>query len=97
MIIELQKIGTTLLSRQTGKEALLAIQPILSGAKEEENIEIDFTGVITFTPSWGAEFLIPLLKKYGEKLILKNTQNSSVQATLELLQQIEKKKFKTIN
>jgi len=94
MIIELQKIGTTLLSRQTGKEAFLAIQPILSGAKKGEDIEIDFNGVITFTPSWGAEFLIPLLKKYGEKLILKNTKNSSVQATLELLEQIEKEKFK---
>lgn len=97
MIIELQKIGTTLLSRQTGKEAFLAIQPILSGAKGGEIIEVDFAGVITFTPSWGAEFLIPLLKKYGEKLILKNTKNSSVQATIELLEQIENKKFITIN
>lgn len=97
MIIELKKIGTTLISRQTGKEAYLAIQSILSGVKESENVEIDFAGVLTFSPSWGDEFLTPLLSTYGERLILKNTNNPSVLATLDMLQTTLGKKFKVVN
>ncbi len=93
MVIQLKKIGTTLISRQTGKEAFLAIQPILQDLKNGEIIEIDFEGVITFSPSWGAEFLMPLLDKYGENLLLKNTENGSVSSTIEFLESIENKKF----
>ena len=96
MVIELKKIGTTLISRQTGKEAFLAIQPILQNLKDGETVEIDFEGVITFSPSWGAEFLMPLLDKYGESLVLKNTYNGSVQSTLEFLEQTLDKKFNRI-
>ena len=73
MNIELKKFGTTLLSRQTGREAFLALQPFLKDVKEDEVIEVDFDGVLTFSPSWGDEFLTPLLKIYGDRLILKNT------------------------
>jgi hypothetical protein len=93
MTIELKKIGTTLVSRQSGKEAFLAIQPVLKNAKKNEIIEIDFKGVLTFSPSWGDEFLTPLLNKYGKKLILKNTNNPSVKITLEILQESLNKKF----
>lgn len=93
MVIELKKIGTTLISRQTGKEAYLAIQSILREIKENENIEVDFDGVLTFSPSWGDEFLTPLLNTYGERLILKNTSNPSVLATLDILQTTLGKKF----
>lgn len=93
MIIELKKIGTTLISRQTGKEAYLAIQPLLKKAKENEYVEIDFEGVLTFSPSWGDEFLTPLLNIYGNRLILRNTNNPSVLATLEILQTTLNKKF----
>ena len=93
MLIELKKFGTTLISRQTGKEAFLALQPLLRDAKEEEKLEIDFSGVLTFSPSWGDEFLTPLLNAYGERLILKNTGNLSVQATLDILEQTTGKKF----
>ncbi len=93
MIIELKKIGTTLISRQTGKEAFLAIQPVLKNSKRGEIIEVDFKGVSTFSPSWGDEFLTPLLNKYGKKLILKNTNNPSVKITLEILQESLNKKF----
>ena len=86
MIIELKKFGTTLISRQTGKEAFLAFQPVLKNLGKNEKIEIDFKGVLTFSPSWGDEFLTPLLKIYGDKMVLKNTENPSVKATLEILQ-----------
>jgi len=88
MKIELKKFGTTLISRQTGREAFSALQVILRDVKESENIEIDFDGVLTFSPSWGDEFLTPLLNTYGERLTLNNTENPSVQATLEILQKI---------
>jgi len=93
MKIELSKFGTTLISRQNGREAFSALQSQLVALAETENLELDFDGVITFSPSWGDEFLSPLLGKYGERLILLNTNNSSVKATLELLEKISQKSF----
>ncbi|OGZ65207.1 MAG: hypothetical protein A2998_01130 [Candidatus Staskawiczbacteria bacterium RIFCSPLOWO2_01_FULL_37_25b] len=93
MIIELKKFGTTLISRQTGKEAFSALQPFLKDIKEDEIIEVNFDGVLTFSPSWGDEFLTPLLNTYEDRLILKNTSNLSVQATLEILEKITAKTF----
>ena len=97
MIIELKKFGTTLISRQTGKEAALACQTLLKGVKQDENIDVDFDGVLTFSPSWGDEFLTPLLNTYGERLTLKNTSNPSVKATLEILQTTIGKQLKISN
>ncbi|MDP2947141.1 MAG: DUF4325 domain-containing protein [Nanoarchaeota archaeon] len=94
MIIKLEKFGTTLLSRQAGKEAALACKLLLKDAREDENIEVDFEGVTTFSPSWGDEFLTPLLNNYKDRLILKLTGNPSVIGTIELLQTIHKKQFK---
>lgn len=94
MIIELKKFGTTLISRQTGKEAFLVCQSLLGHVGESENIEVNFDGVLTFSPSWGDEFLTPLINNYGERLTLKNTSNPSVQATLEILQKTNGKIFK---
>ena len=93
MNIELKKFGTTLISRQTGREAFSALQPFLRDAKGEEIIEVDFDGVLTFSPSWGDEFLTPLLNEYGNRLILKNTGNPSVKATLDILEKTIGKKF----
>lgn len=93
MIIELKKFGTTLISRQTGREAFSALQPLLQDAQKDENIEIDFDGVLTFSPSWGDEFLTPLLNIYGGKLVLKDTSNPSVRATLEILEKTNGKIF----
>ncbi len=97
MIIELKKFGTTLISRQTGREAFSALQSLLKDVSDSENIEIDFEGVLTFSPSWGDEFLTPLLNIYGERLVLKNTKNPSVKATLEILQKTTNKAFNIIN
>ncbi len=93
MNIILQKFGTTLISRQTGREAFTAFRPSLKDINDTEIVEVDFSGVITFSPSWGDEFLTPLLKEYQDRLVLKNTENPSVKATLEILEQISKRKF----
>lgn len=93
MRIALKKFGTTLISRQNGREAIAAFQPQLAALGANEDLELDFEGVITFSPSWGDEFLSPLLKKYNARLILINTHNPSVKATLELLEEINQKPF----
>lgn len=88
MIIYLKKFGTALISRQTGREAFAALQSRLQDLADKENIEIDFEGVITFSPSWADEFLTPLLQTYGQRINMLHLGNPSVQATLELLNKI---------
>ena len=83
------------MSRQAGKEALLALRPQLNELKSHELIEVDFEGVTTFSPSWGDEFLTPLLEEYADRLILHPTDNLSVQETLALLEGMHGYTFKT--
>ncbi len=93
MTIFLKKFGTTLSGRHLGRESLAAFKPTIRDIKKDEKVVIDFEGVMTFTPSWGDEFLSPLLNKFGKRLSLKNTENLSVKATIELLEKIHKIKF----
>jgi len=96
MDIQLKKFGTTLISRQSGQESYNAYKASLDSIKKGEDIFVDFKGVITFTPSWGDEFLTPLQKTFGKNLKLKNTKNLSVKSTLELLEDIHNCKFKIV-
>ncbi|MFA5129612.1 MAG: DUF4325 domain-containing protein [Patescibacteria group bacterium] len=93
MNIELKKFGTTLISRQAGNEAYKAFQTTLRDIQPDEKLEIDFSGVLTFSPSWGDEFLGSLLDQFGDRLVLHTSDNLSVQATLKLLQEIKGKTF----
>jgi len=88
MKIELKKFGDLLTSRQDGKEALAAIEPQLKTLDENSIIEIDFDGVITFTPSWADEFITKLIDRFGNRVSLVNTENPSVVATLSLLKRL---------
>lgn len=85
MIIKLQKFGSTLISRQAGREALSAFRPTLRDIPPGEKIEIDFEGVLTLSPSWADEFLTPLMNEFGDRLTLLYTDNPSVKATLDIL------------
>jgi len=76
------------MSRPAGREAFLAFSPVLNEIKEDEPILVDFEGVVAFSPSWGAEFLVPLAKKFSNRVAFLNTENPSVKATLELLKEI---------
>lgn len=87
MKIYLNKFGDLLSSRQAGKEAWSALQPRLQELKNSENLEVDFEGVVTFSPSWGDEFLTPLQTQYGKRLVLQNTKNPSVSLSLKILQE----------
>ena len=95
MRITLEKFGKTLTSRQLGSEAFKAFQPTLREIRADEALEIDFTGILTLSPSWADEFLTPLLNQLGDRLVLLSSDNLSVQATVKLLEEVNKRSFKT--
>lgn len=87
MRIELKKFGEILVSRPAGREAYLALSAYLTKDVEaDEKIEVDFSGVKVLTPSWADEVITPLSQKFSS-LHFSNTENSSVQATLETLRE----------
>lgn len=94
MKIQLEKFGTTLISRELGSEAFKAFQPALLRLPPNEELEIDFSGVLTLSPSWADEFLSSLLDQLGDRLVLLPSDNLSVQATLGILQEANKRPFK---
>lgn len=91
MKIELNKFGSTLVSRDAGKEALAAIRPTLDNLKQDEIIEVSFEGVISLTPSWASEFLEGLIQLFNDRVILLRTDNPAVVTTLEFLEGINKR------
>ena len=88
MKIELKKFGDILTSRQDGREALAAIEPLLLNVSENEVLEVDFEGVTTFTPSWADEFITKLVDRFGKRVRFVNDGNLSVRVTLELLKRL---------
>lgn len=87
MVIKLSKFGSILVSRPAGKEAYLAFSPTLRNVKDGEIVEVDFDGVEVLTPSWADEFLVQLFNLYKNRVVLKNTQNSSVTESLKILKE----------
>ena len=94
MKLQLEKFGKTLISRELGSEALKAFQVTLRELPQDEDLEIDFSGVLTLSPSWADEFLSPLLTELGNRLILLPSDNLSVHATIRILQEANKRPFK---
>ena len=94
MKLQLEKFGKTLISRELGSEALKAFQVTLRELPKEEDLEIDFSGVLTLSPSWADEFLSPLLNQLSDRLVLLPSDNLSVHATLRILQEANKRLFK---
>ncbi len=85
MRIELKKFGKVLTSRASGKEAFAAIRPILD--PNEDKIEIDFSGIISLTPSWADEFFPALNEFYKGNVVYLPTDNRSVKETLRILKE----------
>ena len=83
MRIELAKFGRVLTSRPSGREAHAAIQPTLGA--DIQDIEIDFTGVLSLSPSWADEFFTALKARYGDRVRFLPSDNPSVKATLKIL------------
>ena len=95
MKIKLEKFGTTLISRELGSEAFKAFQSALLELPPNEELEIDFSGVLTLSSSWADEFLSPLSNQLGDRLILLPSDNLSVHATLKILEEANKRPFKS--
>lgn len=93
MTIDIKKFGAILTSRQLGKEAFAAFLPNFESIPEEEKIHINFDEVDVFSPSWGDEFLTVLYKKFGNRLVLKKSDNGSVKASIEILEEANDIKF----
>jgi hypothetical protein len=93
MKIQLKQFGETLSSRPAGKDAYGGFLPALTALKPDETMEINFEGVSSLSPSWGDEFLTPLLKELGDRLVLSETGNLSANATIDLLEEINGRKF----
>ncbi|MEK7481172.1 MAG: DUF4325 domain-containing protein [Patescibacteria group bacterium] len=94
MKLRLEKFGTTLITRELGSEAFKAFQSTFRELRHDEELEIDFSGVLTLSPSWADEFLSPLLVQIGERMVLLPSDNLSVQATLKILQEANKRSFR---
>ncbi|OHA65041.1 MAG: hypothetical protein A2843_00810 [Candidatus Wildermuthbacteria bacterium RIFCSPHIGHO2_01_FULL_48_27b] len=84
MRIELRKFGEVLTSRPAGKEAFAAIRPTLD--PNADVAEVDFTGIVSLSPSWADEFFTALKNMYGEKVTYLPTDNPSVVETLKILE-----------
>lgn len=95
MKLQLEKFGKTLISRELGSEAFKAFAPTLRELPKTEELEIDFAGVLTLSPSWADEFLSPLLNQLEDRLVLLPSNNLSVQATLRILKEVNKRPFRT--
>ena len=94
MKLQLEKFGKTLISRELGSEAFKAFQTTLRDLSKDEELEIDFSEVLTLSPSWADEFLSPLLDFIGDRLVLLPSDNLSVHATLRTLQEANKCTFR---
>lgn len=95
MKIRLQKFGSVLTSRDTGKEAFGAFRPSLNQLASDEPIEIDFSDVGTISPSWADEFISKLADEFGDRVVLLPTDNMSANSSIGLIESIRGKKFKT--
>lgn len=93
MVIELKKFGIILNSRQSGREALMAFSSSLEKGQEAKKIYIDFSGIASISPSWGDEFLVPIFRKFPDKMILKKSKNSSAIFTIDILEKANGLKF----
>lgn len=89
MKIKLKKFGNILTSRQDGREALAAIEPLLKSTPENETLDVDFKGVTTLTPSWADEVCTKLVDRFGDRTNFVNDQNPSVLFTLEFLKKLK--------
>lgn len=94
MKLQLGKFGKTLISRELGSESFKAFQTTLRELPKDEELEIDFSEVLTLSPSWADEFLSPLLNLLGDRLVLLPSDNLSVHATLRILQEANKRSFR---
>lgn len=85
MRIELRKFGEVLTSRPAGREAFAAIRPTLD--PNASVVDVDFTDVVSLSPSWADEFFTALGNMYGSRVKYLPSDNPSVVETLRVLKE----------
>ena len=60
-------------------------KPQKTPKKPSEKIEVDFEGVEVLTPSWADEFISALKEKYPNDVILLQSDNASVNMSLDFV------------
>ena len=97
MKIEIVKFGEFLISRPAGREAWLAMKAyILPEIKKDEIVEVDFAGVKVLTPSWADEVIVKLKNSF-KNVVLLNTDNSSVKASLKTVEELPTSQVNVLN
>ena len=89
MKIDVNTFGTTLISRPAAREAFLAARAYSIPKDSTDTIELDFSHVKVLTPSWADEFITKIKERYSARVMLLDSDNPSVKATLALLHDIE--------
>jgi anti-anti-sigma regulatory factor len=84
MKIELKKFGKVLTSRPEGREAFAAIRPTLDPQADE--VVIDFSDVVSLSPSWADEFFSALKQMYQGRIEFLPSDNASVIETLKIIE-----------
>lgn len=84
MNLNINKFGDILISRPAGKDAFLTAKAyVFNLLKDNETINLDFTGVKVLAPSWLDEFISGIRSNYKNNITYFNTTNESVSASLK--------------
>jgi hypothetical protein len=86
MKVEVKKFGEILTSRSAGREAGLIIKAYFK-PEADDQIDLDFSGVLAIGPGWLDEVLTALRSEYGrERVICLPSNNASVAASLRIIE-----------
>ena len=86
MKVEVKKFGEILTSRSAGREAGLVMKAYFKPGPDDQ-INLDFSGVLAIGPGWLDEVLQFLRSEYGkERVICLPSDNASVVESLRVLE-----------
>lgn len=82
MVIVVNKFGTILNGRPSGREAALVLRQQLASLKDNEELVLDFQGVLVLTPSYADEFLQPVRERPTLNVRLENITSPVIRDSL---------------
>jgi len=86
MKVEVKKFGEILTSRSAGREAGLIIKAYFK-PEADDQIDLDFSGVLAIGPGWLDEVLKVLRSEYGEERVAcLPSENASVVESLKIIE-----------
>jgi len=86
MVVKMSHFGDVLMSRPAGREAfLLSCAYVFREKKPEEDIVLDFGGIMVMTPPWLDEFVHGIKLEYRCGLSYQHTENPTVTGSLKAI------------